>query len=1660
MQNQFLLFEGFDANGTPGLWVTDGTAAGTHELTGISGANPAGLSPRYLTVFNGQVLFDGFNASGAFGLWVTDGTSAGTHELAGISAASPSGLFSNFVNPNFTPFNGQVLFSGVNASGVKGLWVTDGTVAGTHELTISGAPPAGVDPYAMAVLGTKVIFAGSDVNGARVLWVTDGTGAGTHELSGISGTYQGGLGLLPIDLVAFKDLVLFEGKDANGNLNLWVTDGTAAGTHELTGISGANPGGLFSNFGNPNPDFTVFNGRVLFNGLNGDGTFGLWVTDGTAAGTHELTGISGANSNGLMPRNMTIINDKVVFMGWSANGGFDLWTTDGTAAGTHQVTSGGLWPSLEGDANFASFNGQVFFNPTNDFGLWVTDGTSAGTHELTGIIGASSGGLNPLFLTAFSSGAVTTDQISPYIFDNTVFNQTSDTAPPVPWFYFFSIGATFLTAGDYSVASASYPGAGSPQTLALIAPTKFDFSSSAFTSFSTLQAAYPFGTYTVTGIGNQISSTSSVSYQANYFTSAVPFITNYSGLNGLNPSTDFTVHYNSFTPDAHVTTGFTFLTIWNASTHQVVFHDDFQSPSSTTALIPANTLSPNTNYTFELEFSDLLIVGSSTQGFDMRTDGSFTTGPISQANHTIVPGGRVTTNDFGATLSWGSINPDATIPSATLTHPAVDITAPLGTEVDAFASGTVVEADYSLALGWYVRIHHSGLQLPTVANGKDFYTLYAHLENQPLVSAGQTIGAGTKIGEVGTTGSETGVQAGFGLLHFEIRLFGNLFHPQSWTSWDLPKAGGLTSNIYIYGARTAAQLLADPDNTGLGYINPDQFLVEGHTSRVTEGYIGAAIVFADDNNNGKLDPGELFTTTDAQGNFNPIGGTGTLIAYEGTDTSTGLPFKGLLEAPAGSTAITPLTTLVSLLQSQGVSAAEVQVLAALGISSSVNLTTFDPIAALHANNPDAGKVYAAGVEVMNTVTMIASALTAPGPIAQNTLEVLGALATLIKGSIPINLTDANFLNELISNSANVLHQSLDPTFVSSVASLVAASNSVLEQNGSQLTGQSLIDEVSAIERLAQGATSDALQKLAGEPALLDAVVSAFTGSNLTNALAPQSTTTNHAPWLATDSVVSHGITELAGMSGSGNLDSIAGKLLFTDADLSDKHQVGAALDQTSIKWAYADGTAVSAAIPADVSNALANAVHASLVNDSTNGSIGEIAWTLSAADYYFDFLAGGETLSVTYDIAVTDNNGASSVQPVTVVVTGTNDLPAVDTASTTASASISELPSVTGSSAIDTATGVISFLDPDLNDRPTATIDVAHQTVTYQDTSGHTFSLTSVQFATFESAFQITAESGNAHSGKIDWSYLVADKQLDFLGVSEALTVNTPVVIDDHHGGVVTENVVVTINGSNDSPIAVPDSNGVAKGGTLAVSAVKGVLANDGDPDLHEHLTVAAVNGTAANVGQPIHGAYGTLTLNADGSYIYAACHTCDDDHDRHGNDDRNEFERADSHHNIVRQDVFTYTSSDGHGGTATSTLSVVVVFNPGAKYQAGSNTTLVGDNSSEVLDGSAGNDKLFGGNGPDVLISGNGDAHTGGNGPDTFLFRPNFGANTITDFDVHSDAIQFDKPVFSSVSDLLSHTTNTTAGAVINDGHGDTITLSGVTLAQLQAHQSDFHLV
>jgi large repetitive protein len=109
--------------------------------------------------------------------------------------------------------------------------------------------------------------------------------------------------------------------------------------------------------------------------------------------------------------------------------------------------------------------------------------------------------------------------------------------------------------------------------------------------------------------------------------------------------------------------------------------------------------------------------------------------------------------------------------------------------------------------------------------------------------------------------------------------------------------------------------------------------------------------------------------------------------------------------------------------------------------------------------------------------------------------------------------------------------------------------------------------------------------------------------------------------------------------------------------------------------------------------------------------------------------------------------------------------------------------------------------------------------------------------------------------------------------------------INDGHGGTATAHVSVTINAVNDDPSATNDSATTDEDTSVNIN----VLANDSDVD-GDPLTVLSVT----------QGAHGTVTNNgSDVSYSPAA--------------------------NYNGSDSFSYTVSDGHGGTATANVSVTI---------------------------------------------------------------------------------------------------------------------------------------
>ena len=245
------------------------------------------------------------------------------------------------------------------------------------------------------MLPNVVLFQGSDTTNTQGLWETDGTASGTFLLT--NGTFVDGFAptsTVSLDLTQFNNQVLFIGRGSTTTqttYSLWTTDGTAAGTTVLSPIAGANSKGLFTSTlltSTPLPDLTVFNNEVLFNGLNnvGAGAHGLWATNGTAAGTTEITGIVGAAATGVNPSDITVFNGSALFNGTDTAGNLGLWTTNGTGAGTTEITgiSGAATTGLD-PTNMTVFNGEVLFNGVDAdglAGLWVTNGTAGGTKEL------------------------------------------------------------------------------------------------------------------------------------------------------------------------------------------------------------------------------------------------------------------------------------------------------------------------------------------------------------------------------------------------------------------------------------------------------------------------------------------------------------------------------------------------------------------------------------------------------------------------------------------------------------------------------------------------------------------------------------------------------------------------------------------------------------------------------------------------------------------------------------------------------------------------------------------------------------------------------------------------------------------------------------------------------------------------------------------------------------------------------------------------------------------------------------------------------------------------------------------------------------------------------------------------------------------------------
>ncbi len=262
-------------------------------------------------------------------------------------------------------------------------------------------------------------------------------------------------------------------------------------------------------------------------------------------------------------------------------------------------------------------------------------------------------------------------------------------------------------------------------------------------------------------------------------------------------------------------------------------------------------------------------------------------------------------------------------------------------------------------------------------------------------------------------------------------------------------------------------------------------------------------------------------------------------------------------------------------------------------------------------------------------------------------------------------------------------------------------------------------------------------------------------------------------------------------------------------------------------------------------------------------------------------LGVSKTLTETFTYTVSDNHGSTSTATLTITVGGINDAPVAHLDIN----SISE-------DAVNPVTGNALTNDTDVD--------------------GDTLNVTAVNGAAANLGKAVTGLYGSLTvNASGDYSYLLnnANGTVQALGIGESITDSFSYLISDGNGGTSTANIVMTIEGTNDAPVAVADVNSISE--DALNPAMGNVLPNDTDKDTNDALSVSAVNGDPAKLGSAVNGSYGNLTLNANGTYSYVLDSSKPDVQELSVGDKLTE--------------IFNYSVSDGNGGTASTTLTITI---------------------------------------------------------------------------------------------------------------------------------------
>ena len=427
-----------------------------------------------------------------------------------------------------------------------------------------------------------------------------------------------------------------------------------------------------------------------------------------------------------------------------------------------------------------------------------------------------------------------------------------------------------------------------------------------------------------------------------------------------------------------------------------------------------------------------------------------------------------------------------------------------------------------------------------------------------------------------------------------------------------------------------------------------------------------------------------------------------------------------------------------------------------------------------------------------------------------------------------------------------------------------------------------------------------------------------------------------------------------------------GDILFSDVDLIDGHTASALFNGTDFAGGQLGG--MSAIVTTQTS--------------AVDGQGGVLAWTYTLSNAAAQFLGSNQTVTETYVVSA-DDGIANDTSTVSIVITGVNDDPLIDGPGSDGSGAVTE----DASNPNLTDTGAVLFSDVDLIDGHTVSTSFTGTT----NAGGQLGSLGAVVTT------QTSAVDGQG--GVVDWTFTIANADVQFLGLGESITETYDVIVND---GLADDifSVSVVINGVNDVPVFQSDNDlSIDENQTF----IDTVVAQDDDANDVLAFSIDTAFGD---------GALFSIDPNSGGlSFISAP-------------DFETPLDAGADNFYDVRVQV-----SDG---TVTSTQDIMV------------QVLDVADNALVIL-GTPGFDQLAGSGADETIqtLGGIIDFSVGGGGSDTFAFGAET-SNGVLEFDYILDfgADDFISLGGASIVQEINSPAQTT---LILDGDGDLIVLSGI---------------